>query len=95
MTYLDFYELNQEPFSNAPVSRFYFGSAIEVELDKPGRILIPAGFRASCQLTERVSFVGLDADRFQLWHPADLDESFRGVRDSAAELLAHLAELGV
>ena len=27
MTYLDFYELNQEPFSNAPVSRFYFGSA--------------------------------------------------------------------
>ena len=27
MTYLDFFELNQEPFSNAPVSRFYFGSA--------------------------------------------------------------------
>ncbi len=26
MTYLDFYELSQEPFSNAPVSRFYFGS---------------------------------------------------------------------
>jgi type II secretory pathway predicted ATPase ExeA len=26
VTYLDFYELNQEPFSNAPVSRFYFGS---------------------------------------------------------------------
>lgn len=27
MTYLDFYELGQEPFSNAPVSRFYYGSA--------------------------------------------------------------------
>jgi type II secretory pathway predicted ATPase ExeA len=27
VTYLDFYELSQEPFSNAPVSRFYFGSA--------------------------------------------------------------------
>ena len=27
MTYLDFYELSQEPFSNAPVSRFYYGSA--------------------------------------------------------------------
>src|SRR5512140_3698282 len=26
MTYLDFFELNQEPFSNAPVSRFYFNS---------------------------------------------------------------------
>lgn len=27
MNYLDFYELTQEPFSNAPVSRFYYGSA--------------------------------------------------------------------
>ncbi len=27
MNYLDFYELGQEPFSNAPVSRFYYSSA--------------------------------------------------------------------
>lgn len=27
MTYLDFYELSQEPFSNAPVARFYYSSA--------------------------------------------------------------------
>jgi len=27
VNYLDFYELGQEPFSNAPVSRFYYGSA--------------------------------------------------------------------
>jgi type II secretory pathway predicted ATPase ExeA len=27
VNYLEFYELNQEPFSNAPVSRFYYGSA--------------------------------------------------------------------
>jgi general secretion pathway protein A len=27
MSYLDFYELTQEPFSNAPVSRFYYSSA--------------------------------------------------------------------
>jgi general secretion pathway protein A len=27
VTYLDFYELSQEPFSNAPVSRFYYSSA--------------------------------------------------------------------
>jgi type II secretory pathway predicted ATPase ExeA len=26
MTYLDFFELNQEPFSNAPASRFYYNS---------------------------------------------------------------------
>jgi len=27
LTYLEFYELSQEPFSNAPVSRFYYSSA--------------------------------------------------------------------
>ena len=27
MKYLDFYEMSVEPFSNAPVSRFYFNSA--------------------------------------------------------------------
>jgi type II secretory pathway predicted ATPase ExeA len=27
VNYLDFYDLAQEPFSNAPVSRFYYGSA--------------------------------------------------------------------
>jgi type II secretory pathway predicted ATPase ExeA len=27
VNYLEFYELTQEPFSNAPVSRFYYGSA--------------------------------------------------------------------
>lgn len=27
MNYLDFYELSQEPFSNAPVARFYYSSA--------------------------------------------------------------------
>jgi general secretion pathway protein A len=27
MTYLEYYELSQEPFSNAPVSRFYYSSA--------------------------------------------------------------------
>ncbi|HET6922989.1 MAG TPA: AAA family ATPase [Anaeromyxobacteraceae bacterium] len=27
MTYLDFYQLAQEPFSNAPVARFYYSSA--------------------------------------------------------------------
>ncbi|MFL5270744.1 MAG: ExeA family protein [Anaeromyxobacteraceae bacterium] len=27
MNYLDFYELSQEPFSNAPVSRFYYSSS--------------------------------------------------------------------
>ena len=75
--------------------RFYFGSAIEVELDAAGRLLIPAGFRARCALTDRVSFVGLDGERFQLWNPEDLDADFESIRRDPTAMLALLGELGV
>ena len=73
--------------------RFYFGSAIEVEIDSAGRILIPVSLRHRGGLTDKVSFVGLDAERFQLWRPQDLDTSFEYCSQHSGELLAHLAEL--
>lgn len=75
--------------------RYYFGSAIEVELDRNGRILVPAGFRQRCRLTDKITFVGLDEHKFQLWHPASLDERFEQVSQNSASMLAHLADLGV
>lgn len=75
--------------------RYYFGSAIEVEVDAAGRILIPAQLRQRCNLTDKVAFVGLDEERFQLWHPADLDLRFSQVAMNSAAVMAHLAEQGV
>ena len=74
---------------------YYFGSAIEVELDAAGRILIPASFRSRCDLTDKVSFAGVDDQRFQLWHPVKLDVRFAEVAARAADVMAHLADLGV
>jgi MraZ protein len=74
--------------------RFYFGSAIEVEIDSAGRILVPVSLRNRPGLTDRIAFVGLDGERFQLWRPQDLDLSFEYCSQNSAELLAHLAELG-
>ena len=56
---------------------------------------IPAPLRHRVGLTESVAFVGLDGDRFQLWLPSDLDRSFEYVTQNSAEILDHLAELGV
>lgn len=75
--------------------RFYFGSAIEVELDATGRILIPASLRQRCNLADKIAFVGLDEERFQLWHPADLELRDSQVSMNAAAVMAHLAEQGV
>jgi len=73
--------------------RFYFGSAIEVDIDSAGRMLIPVSLRNRGNLTDKVAFVGLDAERFQLWRPEDLDMSFEYCNQHSGELLAHLAEL--
>lgn len=75
--------------------RYYFGSAIEVELDSAGRLLVPVGLRQRAALGDKVAFVGIDGQRFQLWQPERLDESFEYVSENSAEILAHLAELGV
>ena len=40
------------------------------------------------------NFVGLDGERFQLWHPTALDQSFEEVAATADEIMRHLAELG-
>ncbi len=75
--------------------RYYFGSAIEVDVDNAGRVLVPAGLRHRAGLTDKISFVGVDEERFQLWRPEDLDAAFEDVSQNAADIMAHLADLGV
>ena len=47
----------------------YFGSARCIELDRTGRLPLPPELRAHLGLTERVVFVGIDEESFQLWRP--------------------------
>ncbi len=75
--------------------RYYFGAAVPVDIDAAGRILVPAALRQRCGLADKIAFVGLDEDRFQLWSPAGLDASFAEASENVDEILAHLADLGV
>lgn len=75
--------------------RFYFGSAVEVELDQVGRILVPLTLRQRCGLVERISFVGLDEHRFQIWPQESLNDELDAVGNNPGLYLEHLAKLGV
>ncbi len=46
--------------------RFYFGNSMTMEVDKQGRILIPAGLRDYASLTKDVVLVGVD-DHAEIW----------------------------
>lgn len=46
--------------------RFYFGNSMTMEVDKQGRILIPANLREYASLTKDVVLVGVD-DHAEIW----------------------------
>ena len=73
--------------------RAYFGSAVEVEVDSVGRILVPAALRARCGLGDKIAFVGVDPSKFELWSPAAYDAQFADVVENSDAILAHLAHL--
>lgn len=74
------------------IKRLYFGSALEVEVDAAGRLLIPASLRTRLGLTDKISFVGTDQQYFEIWHPDTLDGRFD---ELTGDLLAHLSESGL
>ena len=74
------------------LSRFLTAWAFEQELDRQGRILVPAELRAIAGLDGRVKVVGR-GDHLEVWDPerlaADFDELLReGVSERAKRLLA-------
>jgi len=75
--------------------RYYFGAAVEVDVDSAGRLLVPAPFRHRLGLTDRIVFLGVDRERFEIWHPDALDERFARVSENPRNLAALLAAKGV
>lgn len=69
----------------------YFGEAEWVEVDKAGRILVPADKRREVGLKDKAVFVGMGDERFQIWRPEDRADVFtfcdRNV-DAIREMLA-------
>lgn len=73
--------------------RFLFGGAIETELDRSGRVLVPAFLRTWAGLDEEAVLVG-SRDHAEIWAPSRWDDVRRELEDPEA-LAKHLTGLGI
>src|SRR5258708_16742790 len=72
--------------------RFVFSHAVEVELDKQGRVLLPAYLRDSVGLETEAVVVG-SRDHAEIWAPARW-EDYRRALDDPQELAKAFEGLG-
>lgn len=72
--------------------RFFLAGAANVEVDKQGRILVPANLREFAKLSKDVVLVGV-ASRIEIWSKEiwESSESF----DDMEEIAEHMADLGL
>ncbi len=73
-------------------SRFFFGGAASCEVDKQGRILLPATLREFAGLKKEVVFAG-NLNHIEIWD-ADKWNEISGY-DDMEEVAEHLADLGL
>ena len=66
-------ELARLPHSRRVLQRILIGSAVDLELDNSGRILIAPELRAAAGL-ERDAFLSGVGEHFELWEPMRMDE---------------------
>jgi len=74
--------------------RFFFSGATECELDKQGRISIPANLRDYGNLSKETVIIGL-ANRIELWSKDRWDKYLDNAEDSYEDIAAAMEELGI
>ncbi len=89
--------LAELPMTNAEAAKFsrlILGNAFSAEMDKQGRILLPANLRAYAGLEREISFVGVGG-RIEIWDAARWEAYNDQMQNEYEEVLARMAELGI
>ena len=73
--------------------RFLFGAAFEIELDRQGRLLVPAVLRQFAGLESEAVIVG-SRDHLEIWSP-EAWNTFSARMDQPEVLAEHLQGLGI
>ena len=85
---------------DGPVNSFlrsFFGSAVEVEPDRQGRIVVPPSLRGDAALEKDVVILGM-LRRFEIWSLERwqaTQQDFDRVRQVDPELMKRIRELGI
>lgn len=76
-------------------ARFMSSGAVEVELDRQGRVLVPSYLRAYAGLSEGDAIVVGALNRMEIWAPSAWESYRARIEGSPEELAAHLQDLGI
>ena len=71
------------------LAHFFQGSAIEGELDKQGRTLIPSGLRTFAHLEKEVVFIGM-GKRAEIWDKARWDEKNAELEENIEDIASDM-----
>ncbi len=80
-------QLNQLPITNSTaraLRRLLFSGAVELSLDRQGRVSIPAYLRDYASLENEVLIVGMETF-IEIWHPESWQEALNGLTTTLAE----------
>jgi len=75
-------------------ARFKLGSAMDLEIDKQGRMLIPEYLRKSAGINKKVVIIGL-YNRLEIWDQAKWDKYQKEKESKGGDIAESLGDLGV
>ncbi|HBY21679.1 MAG: cell division/cell wall cluster transcriptional repressor MraZ [Clostridiales bacterium GWE2_32_10] len=90
-------KLKALPFSSKDArkfTRFFLAGAEECEIDKQGRILIPANLREYAKLEKAITSIGV-SNRIEIWSTDKWNEYNEDESFDASELAEKMADLGI
>ena len=76
------------------LQRLLFAGAVDIQLDRLGRVLVPAFLRGYAGLQDAVVVVGV-LNRIEIWDRGLWAEERTAAETQSAELAEHLSELGL
>jgi len=90
----DEWEIFAEKLRNLPgtkdgrrLQRFFYSNAVTCEIDKQGRVLIPAKLRERGSLEKDIVFIGMD-NKIEVWNRSSWNENTFEDMDEVAENMA-------
>ncbi|AIF66277.1 MULTISPECIES: division/cell wall cluster transcriptional repressor MraZ [Terribacillus] len=75
-------------------TRFFFSGAVECELDKQGRINIPAPLRKYAKLEKDVAIIGVSG-RIEFWAESEWNSYFDESEESFAEIAENMLDFDI
>lgn len=74
--------------------RLLFGSAFDTELDRQGRILIPANLREYAGIGDQAVVAGMNT-YFEIWAKTDWEAALDAIDESGVTIAAQMAAIGI